>query len=363
MPASTYLLIATAVAATFLVGCASRPSAEDEAARQAALARAQQLHAALRTDQSRFMSVALDWVDASRGRAVPARLYLPTPLNGTPSGSPQARVPLVVFSHGIGGSREGYKYLGQHFAANGFATLHVQHVGSDRQLWFGNPITLLGRLNAAATDDEAISPVADVRFALDQLLASDWATRLDPTRIAAAGHSYGANTTLLLAGAAVSRDEQARYASAEAKTDAKLAGLKDSRIRAAIVLSAPPFYGMRDLDGILNHIDMPTLHITATGDDIEIPGYKSGIADRLAVFDAIGRGTGAPKALAVFKDGSHSIFTDRAMTGGLELNPKVKAATRDLALVFLEKTLGGATRDLSHWRTQHADLVAQFEVR
>jgi hypothetical protein len=48
-------------------------------------------------------------------------------------------LPLVVFSHGIGGSRQGYSYLGRHWASQGYASLHLQHVGSDRNLWFGNP--------------------------------------------------------------------------------------------------------------------------------------------------------------------------------------------------------------------------------
>ena len=46
-----------------------------------------------------------------------------------------------------------------------------------------------------------------------------------------------------------------------------------------------------------------------TEDDIRIPGYSSGLEDRLAVFEAVG---GPRKTLAVFQGGSHSIFTDRS---------------------------------------------------
>ena len=79
----------------------------------------------------------------------------------------------------------------------------------------------------------------------------------------------------------------------------------------------------------------PTLHITATADNIQIPGYSSGVADRLALYQATGASTQAAKVLAVFKDGSHSISTEGMGTGGATLNPKVKVATRQLALVFL----------------------------
>ena len=87
-------------------------------------------------------------------------------------------MPLVVFSHGLGGSRRGYRYLGEHFASHGVASLHLQHVGSDRQLWGGNPLAMLGRLQTAAQDGEAMARVQDLRFALDMLLAGDLAGAL-----------------------------------------------------------------------------------------------------------------------------------------------------------------------------------------
>ncbi len=46
---------------------------------------------------------------------------------------------------------------------------------------------------------------------------------------------------------------------------------------------------------------MPTMHVTATDDVIEIPGYRSDVADRLAIFDAI---VSPHKLLAVFRGGS-----------------------------------------------------------
>ena len=88
----------------------------------------------------------IDWIDTTRERAVPVRLYWPAQVPGG------ASVPLVVFSHGIGGSRSGYSYLGKHFASHGIASLHLQHVGSDRQVWFGNPFGVVGRLWKATSE-------------------------------------------------------------------------------------------------------------------------------------------------------------------------------------------------------------------
>lgn len=285
-----------------------------------------------------FSTMDFDWRDEARGRSVPVRLYLP---DGAQAGKP---VPLVVFSHGIGGSRLGYSYLGRYWASQGYASLHLQHVGSDRNLWVGNPFGLVGRLHDAAQDKEAIARVLDLHFALDQLLAGPLAARVDANRIVAAGHSYGANTTLLAAGAQVERAGQ--------KLD-----FRDPRIKAAIILSAPPFYGESDPAKILAGITVPTLHVTATEDIIRIPGYYSGANDRVAVFDATGS---SRKALAVFSGGSHSMFTDRSGTGGMALNPKVKEATRALSLAFLKDVFDGEDAALRQWPTQFAGIVARY---
>jgi dienelactone hydrolase len=286
----------------------------------------------------RYSVQEFDWLDSARGRLVPVRLYLP---HDGPAAQPHA---LVVFSHGIGGSRRGYSYLGRHWAAQGYASLHLQHVGSDRALWLGNPLGLPGRLQAAAQDGEATARVRDLSFALDQLLSGPLAGRIDPGRIVAAGHSYGANTTLLAAGALVERD-------------GRLLSLREPRIRAAIVISAPPFYGEASPEKVLGGIGVPSLHITATEDVIRVPGYYSPAADRVAVFNATG---GPAKALAVFEGGSHSIFTDRAGTGGALLNPQVKAATQALSTAFLAAVFSGDSTALRQAAERFGKLLARF---
>ena len=99
-----------------------------------------------------YDTLDLDWTDPARGRPVPVRLYRPQAM------VPGARVPLIVFSHGIGGSRRGYSWLGRFVAAHGIASLHLQHVGSDRTLWSGGLFSLVGRLQDAAQADEALAP-------------------------------------------------------------------------------------------------------------------------------------------------------------------------------------------------------------
>ena len=48
-----------------------------------------------------FRTIDMVWTDPSRQREIPVRLYWPD------AASPTAAVPLVVFSHGLGGTRNG----------------------------------------------------------------------------------------------------------------------------------------------------------------------------------------------------------------------------------------------------------------
>jgi predicted dienelactone hydrolase len=334
---------AAAVGATFaaLLLTAVPLAAREVDAPTSAPARVAPIQTAVDAGVAGVVTHDYEWVDTARNRAVPVRLYLPAATADTRA------VPLIVFSHGIGGSRRGYSYLGAYWASQGFASLHLQHVGSDRSLWSGNVFELVGRLQDAAQEEEAIARVADLRFALDQVLAHpEVGQRIDAERIVAAGHSYGANTIILALGARIERH-------------GRVIDLAEPRLRAAMLLSAPPFYGESDTARILSRISVPTLHVTATDDVIRIPGYYSGAEDRIAVFEAM---PGAHKVLAVFAGGSHSMFTDRTGSGGAALNPLVKAATRELSVAFWRSVFGGGDGALRTWPARHNGIVARFVV-
>ncbi|AWN48819.1 acetylhydrolase [Methylobacterium terrae] len=288
------------------------------------------------SDEARVID--FEWVDAARDRAVPARLYWPA------ASARKGPVPLIVFSHGLGGSRKGYSYLGEGWSAHGTASLHIQHVGSDESLWQGNPIMLLDRLGGAADEREAIERTRDVSFGLDRLLQRDgpFHAAIDRTRIVAAGHSFGANTTLILTGAQVIRD-------------GKPLGFRDPRFTASIVISAPPFYGEADLPAVLAAVDVPTLHVTATEDTIRIPGRYSPVQDRLDVYAAIPT---PQKTLVVFQGGSHSVFTDRSLRNGGPLNPLVKRATAEVGLAFLDLVHKSDPVPLEDWSATWKPILA-----
>lgn len=312
----------------------------------------------------------MELFDIGRQRPVPARLYLPH------QASPERPVPLIAFSHGLGGSRMGYSYLARHWANAGMASLHPQHVGSDNSVWRGNPLELLQRLQTAAHESEALARVLDLRFALNHILSSGQGPLINASSIAVAGHSYGANTAMLAAGAQVNTGNP------------NLTDLRDRRIKAAILISAPPLIGQGPARQVLGTVSLPTLHITSLEDTINLPGYRSTVEDRIAIFDAMAQ---SARTLAVYNTGGHSIFTDRTTRSGSETSARIKAATEELCTIFLRHALhfghppvstetisalpavgsipaaqtnaNAVQQGLSEWAYRHKDLLDRFTSR
>lgn len=66
-------------------------------------------------------------------REVPLKLYFPE-TNKTANKAAN-RSPVILLSHGLGGSREVGAYLGTHWAGRGFVVGAMQHPGSDDSVW------------------------------------------------------------------------------------------------------------------------------------------------------------------------------------------------------------------------------------
>jgi dienelactone hydrolase len=322
-PRSLPALALAAFATACLAACAAPPSVPGPSGSSV-------------TQPAGVAAIDLQWHDAARDRTVPARLYLP-------EASTNDQLPLVVFSHGLGGSRAGYAHLGRHWASEGFASLHVQHPGSDRALWRGDgPFVVLRNLQAAATTEHAIDRARDLSHALDSLLDDPTlGARIDRARIAVAGHSYGANTALLLAGA--------RFDDLPGVPRT----LRDPRVRAAVLMSVPPFPVGFDTASVLSDVGVPTLHLTTVDDVIRVPGHGSTPADRIALYETL---SGAPKWLAVFGHGGHGVFTDR---GGDPVGDAVKRATRDVSTAFLRTVMLERHDALDDALRVHAPLIAR----
>lgn len=195
--------------------------------------------------------------DESRSRSVPYRLYAPAPLSGA--------YPVILVSHGIGGSREAMPYLGRRLAESGYMAVHLQHTGTDSSIWqHANSLAEVYRILRDAMWDAnaARARFQDVPFALRELARMNGegrlAGRLDLTRIGMAGHSYGGVSTMVAAGQRMGPGGQWSY--------------KEPRIRAGLVMSPNiPIQG-GEVAALYRDISIPLFHITGTKDGNAVPG-------------------------------------------------------------------------------------------
>lgn len=161
----------------------------------------------------------IDLVDPARGRTIATRIHLP---------ADPGPWPVVIFSHGFGGSLEAFSNTGRAWAAKGIAVLHPTHSDSlrvpdptlpeddARALRQALAAAMGDRANGAPLVDVLERPVflrsrlADIAFlqgllrAKDDRLPSAVRERVDPSRMGMAGHSFGAYLTLVLSGARLS---------------------------------------------------------------------------------------------------------------------------------------------------------------
>lgn len=238
-----------------------------------------------------------EWRDPARDRVVPYKLYLP---------EARTPAPAVIFSHGLGGSREAAGYLLEHLAANGFAAVAIQHPGSDESLLRGGgeaPARQSPRLRPGAGDSAAaaVARFGDIRFVIDRLEAENrngpLAGRFDLSRLGMSGHSYGALTTLVAVGQRL----------AAGPADA----FRDARIDAAIVYS-PNAPRNQDPARALANVHTPILHFTGTEDRsrFDLEPTPEG---RQIPFRTI---SGADQYLVVFEGGEHMIYSGRVQARG-----------------------------------------------
>lgn len=234
------------------------------------------------------------WHDAKRDRDVPVKVYYPKDGRAHP---------VIIFSHGLGGSRDNYQYIGEWWAGCGYVVVHPQHAGSDDGVWRGVPMAeRAGAMKRATRDPEnSVNRTRDVSFVIDELTRrqgedkSPLQGRMDLSRIGMSGHSYGGWTTMAVAGQSFGLRDLS---------------LADPRVKAAIQMSAPAPRLPGKLRDPFAHITIPVFHLTGTLDDSPIGEGKA--EDRRKLFDGIST---APTGLLLFDGATHMTFSGRTKLG------------------------------------------------
>ena len=265
------------------------------------------------------------WRDGPRGRDLPLRIRLP---------DGEGRVPAVLFSPGLGGTRGGGEVWADGWAAAGMAVIQMEHPGSDAAVYAGQatPEERRARVRAAASAPQLLARIGDVGFILDELArrpregACDLA-RIDMDRLGLAGHSMGAWVVQAMAGQ--------RFPGSAAR-------LHDLRLRAFIAMS-PTANPAIPPDAAFGSIHRPFLVLTGTRDGVPAskdPAVRAAaLAQRTAVF--AGLPSDGRKAQALFDGADHMMFAGNRRRADDRLGRAVQAASLAISTAWWQRWLLG----------------------
>jgi predicted dienelactone hydrolase len=216
----------------FACATAARDNDNDDAATRAAEPRSRYSTEAGSTPVGVIPDATL--YDTQRQRDVSLAIDYPT------SAGPH---PLIVFSHGFGASGRAYVGLSSHWASNGYVVIKPTHSDSFK----------LADITPSSFRDR----VADIKFVLDSIPAleqkyPELKGKIDAAKIGVAGHSLGALTAMLVAGA---------------RTFPGPVSYADPRVKAAIAMSPQ---GPRESWGLTREswaeVKIPILYMTGDRD-------------------------------------------------------------------------------------------------
>ncbi|WP_197740779.1 alpha/beta hydrolase family protein [Tuwongella immobilis] len=263
--------------------------------------------------------INLDINDSKRSRKIPIKVYLP---------ASREAAPVVLFSHGLGGSRDNGQYVAKHWSSRGYVVVMMQHLGSDESVWKSTGLgQRLAAMKTAASAENFRLRVQDVPAVIDQLTQWNQTTghplekRMDLKKIGMSGHSFGAVTTQAVSGQ--------RFPLG--------VSLTDPRITAALAMS-PSTPKAGNPNTAFGSVSIPWLLMTGTNDTSPI--NDTTVESRMAVYPALPKGS---KYELVLEGAEHSAFSDRGLLGDrAKRNPNHHRAILALSTAFWDAYLTGS---------------------
>jgi predicted dienelactone hydrolase len=216
------------------------------------------------------------------------------------------KFPVILYSHGDGGNGGDARPLARFWATRGYVVLAPSHRDAPSAKNLADPKAWETRARDLAFLIDALPEVEQRVPAL--------AGKLDSGKLGVGGHSYGAYTAGLLAGASVAPPKGS-------KTPAeKAASFADPRPKAFLLLS-PPGAGVRGwTSGSWSNVDRPLLLVTGSRDGSskgQEPSWR---------FDAFRLSPPGDKFCLFLRGGSHMSFMGRYAEPGATLSGRGKGA-------------------------------------
>jgi len=231
--------------------------------------------------------------DSARNKDLPVKVVYPTG---------NEKLPFIVFSHGAGGSPTGHIKLATFWAEHGYIVAMPQHddsIALRRSNRSGNA-NMLAVL--AETKDDPTgwrNRVADAALVIAstseiERLIPALKLRIDSSRIGLGGHSYGAYTSQVAAGALLT------FPSEPKQTSLRINAPK------AFLMMSPQGTGQMG-----KNIDRPMMVMTGTYDSLTLTGNNGPDWRKMPYSNA----PPGEKYFAFFSNANHMSFTDRPSAG------------------------------------------------
>lgn len=225
--------------------------------------------------------------------------------------------PLVVISHGAGGSWDSHIYQAEHLASHGYVVICVEHIDSNNisVKYFmskaGGKMSFRDALHHITKSAVAVlERPRDISFAIDNAISwnkshKELGGRINTRKIAVMGHSFGAYTTLALLGAQPVLD----HLEPRTGIGRGLAGdLSDPRVTFGLVMSpqgpGSTFFSKESFRGIKK----PLICISGSRDEQkDSEGYFNPAETRREMFRLLPAGN---KYLIWLTNADHTSFAD-----------------------------------------------------
>ncbi len=264
-----------------------------------------------------------------------------------------AGYPLLVFSHGYGGSGLGSVFFTEALAARGWIVAcpdhHDRHAavrirtGQQKDFDRRGLLQYAKKIAASGPDDRLkyLYRLDEMRLALDSMLTSDsFGKLIDKNRIAVGGHSFGGFTALGISGA--------------------IKKYHDSRIKAVLLFSTGAG-GYLFTEDELSAIQVPSLLFMGEREEKQLRGTTTMSALSSKIF----RNLSPPKYFLEVKGSSHFSFNNRFSNrlGALLMSGSEEefAVIRKYSIAFLEHYVAGRA-DPDHVLKQTDQLLKRYDV-